>query len=142
MNLKTKVKSARGTITIFKIKNNERQNILTRSNSIESTATKLLAMMMAGDTSATPKQIRVFITLFMLVATADFSDVDVTAAPDKVTYTALFSEDSFTGEINEAALGPTDMDTLGAFATAGAFSVTKAADEQLGITWEILFTPI
>ena len=142
MRLKDKaLGAARGTFSIYKIKENTRTKILTRSNAIKAEAAEILAQMMAGNTAAIVQSIRLyspgFVTILAQVTTEAVVSIDGTE--HTVTYQGNFLEDSFTGEVNAAYLGPIDMETYGAFAEAGPFSVTKEADEQLVVEWAIHF---
>lgn len=142
MRLKDKAfGAARGTFSVYKIKDNKRTKILTRSNTIRTEAAEILAQMMAGNTAAQVQSIRLYDTGFIThVATATpEAAVSIDGTEHTVTYQGNFLEDSFTGEVNAAFLGPIDMETYGAFAEAGPFSVTKGADEQLVIEWAIHF---
>lgn len=130
--------AARGEIRVYKVVDNERVNILTRNNTILPSALPLVASIVGGNAAAAITKIDVFDGA-SLQASAPFTSVVVDTLLSQTTFTALFNEASFTGDVTAARLGPTDSGTLGFFAEATGLTLTKSALEQMIIEWVIFF---
>ena len=140
--LKDKFKYASsGKISLYSISNGVKTKLFTRSNTILPNADVLVAQILSGNAAAVLSQIRLYFGATLrsngAITSKVFNSLDNT-----VTFSVTFSDASFNGTINKAQLGPSDMITLGNFAESTFSTVTKAADEQLQVDWEIEFTTI
>jgi hypothetical protein len=129
--------AASGVIRFYRVVNGERQLIKTSSNTILPNAQALIALVMGGDATASLERIRLYDGVALLYA-APVTDKD-TSTPNVLVIEALCSGGSFTGDIDNAKLGPIDSGTLGHFSEAVIDPVVTKAAEQLLVTWTITF---
>lgn len=130
-------KRASGVITIYKIVNNIKQEILTRSNTILANADVLCAEILAGNTAAYITNIRVYNGV-TLKANGSITSKTV-VEPNKVEFQAVFSDVSFNGNFDNCKLGCADAIVMGNFAEGSFAAVNKLNTEELVISWSITF---
>ena len=130
--------NASGVIKLYRITNNSKQLILTRNNEVIANAASIVTQIVSGNTAAVLKKIIAYDGLTVMASTS-FSDVDIETSPDKVIFSALFSEASYNGHIDTLKLGPEDTDTLGFFAEATGLDIDKASNQLLAVEWAITF---
>lgn len=136
--MRDKIKlGARGVVSIYALDNNNKHELLTRSNTILANAVNLIAAIMAGVTAANITNIRVYdgVTLKANGLITTKSNPELFS----VKFESLFNAASFNGNFDNCKLGPSDDITLGNFADTSFAVQNKLNTEQLLVTWEIFF---
>lgn len=129
---------ASGVISIYRVYSNNTQLLLTRKNAVLPNASNLIALIMSGDASAAISQITLLLGA-STKATGVISNKVYDSEENSVEFSATFSENSFTGNVDNAVLGPSDPITLGNFSEANFAAVSKTNIQMLSVSWKITF---
>lgn len=127
--------SARGEVSFYRIINNEKQLIKTRSNAILPNAKNIITRLLIGQNEYGLSNIRVFNGLTLLangpISSKVFTDTG------EAQFGAVFDGPSFNGTYTSVTLGTEDNGITGDFSIADGLNFTKGPSEMLLITWNI-----